>query len=345
MKKIVVEKMSEQNTRSGQQGFSLLELLVSLVVFLVVTGSIFGVMQVAQRSRTTINQQVPMHKSLRFALNLLGRDTYNAGYAYPLRNTVVLPDLRVSTLLETTPDSNSSRDTMPPIITGNNLRSNTFNPTPNTKTDQVTFLYKDTSFNAKTGYSKPLNINAATTTSGIDEIVPISGENDGCRVNDVFLVVGNTGSTIGVVTGLSGSDKVQFANGDILNLNKTGTSGNLRKITTPATMFRVFLVTFFVTEDGTLMRREFGNRKSAELTNGYVDEPLVYGVSDFQIQYVMDDGTLTDSPSETEVNLAAIRQVRYTITTRSYDTDALGEPVTTTMSSTFSTRNLGYDAN
>src|SRR5690606_3711234 len=156
--------------------------------------------------------------------------------AYPLRSTVVLPDLRVSTLLETPADSNDTRDTMPPIITGDQLRPNDLNPTPNSKTDQVTFLYKDSSFNDKTGFSKPLNINAATTTAGIDEIVPVSGENDECRINDVLLVVGNTGSTIGVVTGLSGIDKVQFANGDILNLNKTGTSGNLRKITTPATM-------------------------------------------------------------------------------------------------------------
>jgi prepilin-type N-terminal cleavage/methylation domain-containing protein len=344
MKKIETQKKIEW-IGSHESGFSLIELLVSLVIFLVVTGTIFGVMQVAQRSRTTINQQVPMNKSLRFALNLLGRDTYNAGYAYPLRSTVVLPDLRVSTLLETPADSNSSRDTMPPIITGNNLRPNSLNPTPNAKTDQVTFLYKDSSFNNKSGFSTPLNINAATTTAGIDEIVPVTGENDECTVNDVFLVVGNTGSTIGVVTGLSGIDKVQFANGDILNLNKTGPSGNLRKITTPATMFRVFIVTFFVTEDGTLIRREFGNRPTTELTGGYVDEPLVYGVQDFQVQYVMDDGTLTDSPTEDEINLAAIRQVRYTISARSYDTDATGEAVTTTMSTTFSTRNLGYDAN
>jgi len=345
MKRIETQNITHRNNLANEQGFSLIELLVSLVIFLVVTGTIFGVMQIAQTSRKVINQQVPLHKSIRFALNLLGRDTYNAGYAYPLRSTVVLPDLRVSTLLETPADSNDTRDTMPPIITGDQLRPNDLNPTPNSKTDQVTFLYKDSSFNDKTGFSKPLNINAATTTAGIDEIVPVSGENDECRINDVLLVVGNTGSTIGVVTGLSGIDKVQFANGDILNLNKTGTSGNLRKITTPATMFRVFMVTFFVDEDGTLIRREFGNRPATELTNGYVDEPLVYGVQDFQVQYVMDDGTLTDSPTEDEINLAAIRQVRYTITARSYDEDASGQAALVTMSTTFSTRNLGYDAN
>jgi len=333
------------NLESSEKGFSLIELLVSMVVFLIVTGSIFAVMQVAQTSRTVINQQVPINKSLRFAMNLLGRDTYNAGFAYPLRSTVVLPNLRVSNLLQIPADSNTTRDTMPPIITGNNLRSNTFNQTAGTMTDQVTFLYKDSTFNDKTGFAQSLNINAATTPStGIDEIIPISGDNSECTINDVFLVTGNTGSTVGVVTGLSGSNKVQFAEGDILNLNKTGSSGSLRKITTPATMFRVFVITFFVTPDGILMRREFGNAPSSELTNGYKDEPLVYGVENFQIQYVMDDGTLSDSPTEAETNLAAIRQVRYTITARSIDTNSTGQPATVTMTQTFSTRNLGYDA-
>lgn len=338
-----IEKDAE--LKNSEKGFTLIELLVSMIIFLIVTGSIFAVMQVAQTSRTVINQQVPINKSLRFAMNLLGRDTYNAGFAYPLRSTVVLPDLRVSNLLQIPVDSNNTRDTMAPIVTGNNLRPNTFNRTPGTMTDQVTFLYKDSEFNAKSGFSESLNINAATTTAGIDEIIPISGDNSECRINDVFLVTGNTGSTIGVVTGLSGSNKVQFSNADVLDLNLTGSSGPLRNITTPATMFRIFIITFYVTPDGTLMRREFGNAPSAELTTGFVEEPLVYGVEDFQIQYVMDDGTLSDSPTEAEINLAAIRQVRYTITARSMDTNATGQPATVTMTQTFSTRNLGYDAN
>ena len=339
----------EISLKESEKGFSLIELLVSMIIFLIVTGSIFAVMQIAQTSRTVVNQQVPLNKSFGSRVNLLGRDTYNAGYAYPLRSTVVLPNLRVSTLLQTPPDSNNTRDTMAPIVTGNNLRPNTFNRTAGVMTDQVTFLYKDTTFNRIGApgrqVSQPLNINAATTSAGIDEIIPISGSNAACRVNDIFLVTGNTGSTLGVVTALSGTNKVQFSNGDILNFNKTGSTGPLRNITTPATMFRVFLITFFVTPDGTLMRREFGNDLSANLTTGFVDEPLVYGVEDFQVQYVMDDGTLTDSPTEAEINLAAIRQVRYTITARSTDTNATGQPATVSMTQTFSTRNLGYDAN
>jgi hypothetical protein len=221
-------------------------------------------------------------------------------------------------------------------------------------------MFKDSTFNLigapGSQVSQPLNINAATTTmSGIDEIVPISGSNAACRVNDIYLITGNTGSTIGVATALSGSNKVQFANGDMLNFNQTGASGPLRGITVPASMQRIRMVTYFVTPDGTLTRREYANATPAP-PGGVIDEPLVYGVEDFQVRYVMDDGSLMDNPSagpngipgdadDDQSMLAAVRQVRFTVNVRSNELDTAGQPFRFTMTSTFSTRNLGYDAN
>lgn len=340
--------------RESERGFSLLELIVAMTIFMIVSGSIYGVLRVAQQSRGVVNQQIPLTKSVRLSLNLIGRDTYNAGFGYPLKNTVVLPDNRISTRLGIPADFDTSRDTVPPIIVGNNNRPNTFNATAGTMTDQVTFLFKDSTFNligsVPNQISQPLNINAATTTAGIDEIVPISGSNAACRVNDIYLISGNTGSTLAVATGLSGGNIVRFSNLDVLLFNQTGASGPLRGITTPASMQRVQMVTYFVTPDGILTRQEFGNVPAAVAS---VDDPLVYGVENFQIQYVMNDGTLSDNPSagpdgipgtadDVQSNLAAIRQVRFTISVRSTELDRNGQPSRVTMTSTFSTRNLGY---
>lgn len=344
-------------SRSGEQGYSIMELMVSMVIFLVVTGSIWGTLQVAQQSRTVVNQEVQLSKSVRVALDLVGRDTYNAGYGYPLKNTVVLPDNRVSALLGIPNDYDTSRDTVPPIIAGNNITTNTFNTAAGVQTDQVTFLFKDTTFNAGSGSSQPLNVNAATTTvTGIDEIVPISGSNVVCNVNDIYLITGNTGSTLGLATALSGTSTIQFSNGDVLGFNQTGSSGPLRGITVPASIQRVKMVTYFVTPDGILTRREYANVPPAVPAVGFVDEPLVYGVENFQIRYVMDDGTVSDNPSagldgiagnvdDQQVRLAAVRQVRFTISVRSTEVDQRNQPFRLTLSSTFSTRNLGYDAN
>lgn len=342
-------------------GFSILELVIAMLVFSIVTASVFGLLQVARRSRAAVSESTGLSKNVRLALNLIGRDTYNAGYGYPLQNTVVLPDNRVATLLGIPIDVDTTRDTVPPIVAGNNVTLNTYNTVANTRTDQVTFLFKDNSFNlvgpGTSAVSTPLNINAATTTAGgIDEIVPISGSNSACRVNDLYLISGNTGSTLGISTALSGIDKVQFSNGDVLGINLTGTTGPLRSITLPASMHRVLMVTYFVTADGTLTRREFVNVPPATPAVGFVDEPLIYGVEDFQVKYVMDDGSVVDNPSsgpdgvagtadDTQANLAAVRQIRYTVSVRSTELNAANQPYRQSMTSTFSTRNLGYDAN
>ena len=344
--------------RTNERGFSLIELVVSMVIFMIVTGSIWGVLRIAQQGRGVVNEQTQLGKNVRIGLNLIGRDTYNAGYGYPLKNTVLLPDNRISTLLGVANDFDTTRDTVPPIVAGNEVTTNTFNTVANVKTDQVTFLYKDSTFNpVGTGadvVSQPLNINAATTTSGgIDEIVPLSGSNTLCRVNDIYLITGNTGSTLGLATALNGTSAVQFSNGDLMGLNQTGATGPLRAMTTPASMTRVKMVTYFVTADGTLTRREFGNITPAV---AFVDEPLVYGVENFQVKYVMDNGTLSDNPSagadglpgtadDDQTNLAAIRQIRFTVYVRSTEKNSAGQYYRVNLTSTFSTRNLGYDAN
>ena len=340
----------------GQSGFTLIELLASMIIFMVVSASIYGVLQVAQSSRGAVSNQVQLTKNVRLGLNLIGRDTYNAGFGYPLKNAVILRDNRVSSLLGVPSDTNTSRDTVPPIIAGNNITLSTFSQTANTRTDQVTMLFKDSTFNqvGALAISEPINV-SANTVSSVDEVTLSGATNAVCQINDLYLLVGASGNyTLGVATGKSGSNKMLFANGDLLSFNNTGTSGELRTIN-PVSMFRVKMVTYFVTADGTLTRREFVNVPPPGGTTAFVDEPLVYGVENFQITYIMDDGSEATNPSagpdgtagtadDDQSDLAAVRQVRVTITARTTELDARGRPVLVTEASTFSTRNLGYDA-
>ena len=347
----------EIKINKSEQGFSLLELVVSMTIFMIVSGSVWGVLRVAQISRSTVSQQVQLAKNVRLALNIIGRDTFNAGYAYPLGNTVVLPDNRISTLLGIPVDFDTTRDTVPPIIAGNNITTDTFNTVANTKTDQVTFLFKDSTFNIvgsagppDTRVSQGLSGDASTlTVDGFFTISATSGTNAVCNLNDIYLISGSSTSTLGVVTAKSNANGVQFSTGDLLGFNQTGVAN---PIGTTATIQRVKMVTYFVDSVGTLTRRVFGNVLPAV---AFVDEPLVYNVDDFQIKYVMNDGTLTDNPSagpdgiagtadDVQANLAAVRQVRFTVSVRSTELNTSGQPYRETMTSTFSTRNLGYDA-
>jgi prepilin-type N-terminal cleavage/methylation domain-containing protein len=346
--------------KTKESGFTMLELLVAMVLFVVISASVWGVMKVALNSRNVVSNNVGTAKNVRLALNVMGRDAYNAGYGYPVGNTVILPDNKISTALGTPNDVDTTRDIVPPIIAGNNLNIDNWNSTVGARTDQVTFFYKDNTFNVQgsgsAAISTPLQINAATTTgTGVDQIVPITGSNSVCAVNDLYLINGNTGSTLGVVTALSGTNAVQFANGDPLGFNLSGASGTIRSISLPAAMYRVKMVTYFVATDGTLTRREYVNGPVQAGNIGYIDNPLVYNVEDLQIKYVMDDGTLSDNPSagpdgiagtadDVQANLARIRQVRFTITIKTTELRSDGQPYRETMTATYSTRNLGYDA-
>ena len=344
----------------NEKGFSLVELLISITLFTVVTGSIFGVMQVAKATRSVVSEKTGLNKNVRIALNLVGRDAYNAGFGYPLKNTVILTDNRIGALLGVPNDPDTTRDTVAPIIAGDNITLNTYNQIPNVRTDQVPFLFKDSTFNLVGGVSQPLKINAATTKSGgtIDEIVPLSGSNSLCNVNDLYLVTGSSGSTLGLVTGKSGANKIEFSNGDVLGINLAGASGTLRAITVPASIQRVRMVTYFVTPDGTLTRREYANNPPVfpATPQAFVDAPLIYGVQNFQIEYIMDDGSVTNNPiagpdgvagtaDDIPTNLAAVRQIRVTVDVRSVENMSGGQPYRETQTTTFSTRNLGYEAN
>lgn len=347
---------------TGENGFTIMELIVAMTIFLIVTGSIWGVLRIASESRSVTNQQGQLNRNMRMALNLIGRDTYNAGFGYPLASskTVLLPDNRISTLIGIPNDFNTTRDVVAPILAGNDLNINNYNTTANTRTDQVTFLFKDSTFNllptpiGTNSVSTPLNINAPTTpTSGVIEIAPSSGSNSVCRVNDIYLVVGGNGAALGLSTALNGTTGVRFANGDVLGFNQTGSGGFLSSVTTPASMMRVRMVTYFVTADGTLTRREFAN---VSPTAAFADEPLVYNVDNFQIRYILDDGTVSNNPTagpdgvagtsdDVQANLAKVRQIRFTVSVRSTELNSNREPYRDSMTSTFSTRNLGYEVN
>lgn len=349
-------------SQSGEKGFTMLELIVSMVLFLGVTGSVWGLLQVAQQGGSVTNQRVQLTKAVRLGLNLVGRDTYNAGFGYPVSSTVVLPNNAI-TLLLGIPDGDAARDTVPPIITGNNLTLSTFNTVPGVRTDQVTFLFKDAAFNLIGAIGppdrripQPLSINGPTPGAGFSQIIPVSGSNASCSENDLYLITGGTRSTLGVATGLVGANSIRFADTDILGLNLAGSMNSVDGVTTPASIQKVQMVTYFVTPDGTLTRRQYVNVAPVLPAVGWVDEPLVYGVENFQIQYVMNNGTLSDNPSagpngiagdldDTEANLTQVRQVRYTISVRSVERDQTNQPYRETMTSTFSTRNLGYEAN
>ena len=241
--------LAQPRSRSGQSGFSLIEVMVSMTIFLIATGAMYGLMDIASKSRTTTSQRAELLKSARTAMLVIGRDAFNAGYKYPVYS-VLVSDNKVGSLLNVAPDADGTRDTLPAIVAGRLRNANTLS---NHSTDQVSFVFQDGNFNLDADIvSQALSVNAPTLNMslGLDEVVPISGDVTACRAKDIMIITGRTSTTIGVVTGIVGSS-VQFANGDVLGINTPlATDNPMHNIQAPTSMRRVNLITYLVLPNG-----------------------------------------------------------------------------------------------
>jgi prepilin-type N-terminal cleavage/methylation domain-containing protein len=130
------------NTVAAQQGFSLLEMMVAVTIFLIVTGSVFGLLQIGRIDRNRSSRRSDMLKNARTAIHLMGRDVLNAGMSFHKTGAIV-PDNFLSTRLGIPVDADTQRDILTSVISGNNLFTNALNPDTTVRTDMISFSYRE----------------------------------------------------------------------------------------------------------------------------------------------------------------------------------------------------------
>ena len=69
--------------RNGQQGFSLTELMIVMVIFLVITGTVFGLLNAAQTRYRAELEFLESFQGARLGMEMMVRDIHNAGYPPP----------------------------------------------------------------------------------------------------------------------------------------------------------------------------------------------------------------------------------------------------------------------
>jgi prepilin-type N-terminal cleavage/methylation domain-containing protein len=330
----------------NQAGFSMVEMMIAIIIFTIVMGAVYGLLEIGRRGRGNTMQRNEVIQNVRIALNTLGRDALNAGVGYPnagaalLDNTLSNPAIGI--LPTADPDNDS--DLLTPVFAGNNM--NVISGTP---TDQITFVFQDDSFNS--GRSLPIN---RAVNSGEQLRIATPCDNTPCNapaeIGDLYVVTGINGSAIGMVTETPELDKINFADRDPLELNKPGATSPIKQaVWTPgcgndcdagASVMKIMWVTYRVVDDGngvgTLVRRVYGGLA------GFTDQPLAFGVENLQIAYTLDDGALVEAPDS--LQMQRIRQVRVTVNVRSPDLDPrTNQPYRSVLTSSYSTRNLGYE--
>ena len=124
------ENFESKNRR--ETGFSLIELMISLTVFVIFIGALYGVVRIAGIQKSTINSQTEVMKNLRLSLNTIGRDAVNAGLGYS-RIGGNMPDNLTNVRMGLPADANATPDLLTAVIGGDNINTNVFLTAPATR--------------------------------------------------------------------------------------------------------------------------------------------------------------------------------------------------------------------
>ena len=364
-------KYNEQKSvKSGlEKGLSTIELLISIAIFFVVMSSVYGILKIGNLSRTTTNSRSENIKNVRIALNTIGREAVNAGLGYN-RIGGTVPDDFTTFNFELPPDPDTLPDLLTAISTGVNITPSDFSKNGE-KNDVVAFAFRDFQFND--GF--PIVINDATQSGNTLILKTPNGACANCRPYDLFLIeTGKGQQSLILSTDIVNENTIVLAQ-DALNLNfgKCTPPGNgngnafgvcmnnnnIKKCingllqncidysSTSVVAKKIYLVSYRVAADGTLIRTTFGNNTGADGDNQIVQHPIASGVRSLKIQYLMEDGTTSTDPSVANVQKEKcndIVQIDISLTVES-NTDQMGfiNSNLITLNSTFSTRNLKYD--
>lgn len=381
---------SKRNKKDGQFGFTLLEMMVAITLFMIVTGSIYALLELGRSDRSRTSRRGDAQKNARIAMYLIGRDVMNAGLGYHKTGALV-PDDFLANRLGVAFDPNAGRDTLTSVSCGNNVFTNKFLPASQ-KTDSIAFIYRDLDFNS----GKPISINDEVGTGTATPIVfqlptptptvsptPSSTPSFNAATNfssisnnDLFMAETKNSQIVGIVTSKDAATyRVTVNTGDNLGLNQernkkdasnnyigslfrkctSGTDTNCTDYTGGIVLKKIEMVSYQVTNDGTLVRTIYGNNTSGAATDQIQQRAIAYGVQNFQITYQMADGTIVDDPvvgadgvrgtaDDTPTNMNNVRYVSMALTVSSTEIDEkTGAPELIIINSTFALRNMSYD--
>lgn len=359
----------------SELGFTLLEVMISMVIFMIVTASIYGLLQFGTYDRNRSSRRADIMKNARSAIHLIGRDALNAGLGYHQSGGQVGDD-SYNTLLTFPLDGNTERDSLTSIIVGNDVFTNDLQTTPGIKTDAITFAFRDYNFNK----GNAVRINAPTTGSS-SSVARVTSKDGAIYHNattvigsnnkyDLYLIEGDNTQVAVMATGIISSSIIDFAPGDPLGINQAmDGSGNDRSMLkgcsvgqtddcstfNNASLKRFSWISYKVDQSGTLIRTIYGNNYGKLVTEQIQEQPLAYNIKNFQLTYLLRDGTVTDNPAagpdgilntpdDTPANVNLIAQITVSVEVLANAADEQTHtPQSIKLTSTFGVRNLQYD--
>lgn len=281
---------------SRQDGFSLLELLVSMATIAIVTGAAFSLIGSSIKYSGSIYHMTDLEQGLRTAHEVINRDLTTAGDGLKGIGTIQVPKAFVQNYLTQTPivDATSPNYVNLALVTSDdavpaNIAVPQSSPAVNilTSTDRLTMLTQDPSFTPVTVLAGKITVSSPNTNI----IVPAAAISR-FQVGEVYALVAQNSAAFFVISGVNSSTNTLTAtNGDTYLINQTGTGTPINVVTTngtaPSTIMRLQIIQYFANSNNLLIRRVFGVKGST-----FVDSVVAEHVTNVQFRYLVN---LTDA--------------------------------------------------
>lgn len=317
-------------SRRGDAGFTLVELLVSMVLVTIVTGAALAAFSSALKATETLSEKLQTNDQMRIALDLMVRDFIQTGQGLPATKVITSPSGGTSTAIRR-PAPPTLAYTFPvgttefsAVISGDGmgLVSN------GAATDMVTVVYADnlpcqapcTDPFAALSVTVAANGSTATVT---DAGRPVFGVSDAVKTGDLMMFTNGLGTAVQMVTSDPTTQTISFDTSDLMNVNQrwSATAGTIRQLdpdpvsstnTYTASMTRVRMVTYYIdtVTDPTFPRLV----RQINMNTGRV---VAFGIEGMQFTYDLVDNDTNPTNVPSPLTPSQIRKVNIVLAARS----------------------------
>jgi prepilin-type N-terminal cleavage/methylation domain-containing protein len=358
--------MHSNSRLRNQQGFSLLEMIVTLTVMLIVLAGIMSLVSRSISVASTTYEMTDAQESLRTAQEFLNRDLMSAGDGLrnmaniPVTKTFVQNYLAITPIVDpalpatvtnlgilTTDDAvtvNKIVFGQDPAVATNPLVYVRSSPV---LTDRQTILEIDPDFSPIALLAPAIDATGTTITIADADVARFTA-------GEIYFLTSSVGGTFGTVTLVTNTagpnSTLTFGNStattDRFGLNVTGAGGRINTIsgggTLATSLQRMRIIHYYVNADGMLMRRVFGVKGV-----GFRESAIADHVVSVQFAYSLapDDTGNIVQPVTKLTNLdqqIAVRQVEVTVTVETPHALQNGLRQNMSMTTSTSVRNMQF---
>lgn len=313
-------------------GFSMIELMISLATMTIITGAAFALIGSSIKFSNATYNTTDSEQGLRTAHEVINRDLTTAGDGLRGIGLIQVPKGFVQNYLTLTPvlePPTSNYVNLAVVNSDDNIPANNAVPQASpaanllTGCDRITMLTVDPLFNNGAG-SISLPANKITIASPNTTLQLTATDIGKFQANEVYGIISQNSAAFGVVSSVNSStNTVVMTNGDAYGLNQTGATAPIYVVTNngiqPASIVRLQIIQYFANSNNLIVRRVFGVKGAT-----FTDNVIAEHVTNLQFRYLImgatDPNGFVPQPVRqlaTSIQQLGVREVEATVAVES----------------------------